>query len=246
MAVDSRTGIRVVLVRRAALTGHLLAQLPLTTVIRMRSLPIAVRTLLAAIVVAIPALSGCGAPHAGHTAETGAEPPDPVPMPATTRASLPPRPFSMSLHEVDACEALSAEQRAQLGFDRDPLRGVEPGFDDAATCSYRNSSAKVGARLALVTGEGIGVWTSDTAQVEATPVRLAGFPALVVRTPRLDMACNVAVDVAEGQHLDVLYRDDGGTPAPPLDQLCAGARRIAEAAVTNLRGSSTTAPSIDR
>lgn len=140
----------------------------------------------------------------------------------------------MTLNEVDPCEILTSGQRAQLGFDRDPLADSEGGFGDAPTCSFRNTSAKVAARLSLVTTESMKVWTDDTAQVEATSLVIGGFPSLLIKTPNLDLSCNVAVDVAEGQHLDVLFRDDGAQPTPPLDQLCSGAQRVAEAAVASL------------
>ncbi|WP_084792147.1 DUF3558 domain-containing protein [Actinopolyspora mortivallis] len=187
-------------------------------------------------------LGGCAVLSPQRSAEEGPVPPEPVPMPAESSVSLPTRPVELSLRGLEPCGVLSKRQRAALGFDRDPLPGVERGFADAETCSYRNSRAKVGARLALVTGEGVHVWTSDTAQVRASPVTVEGMPALVIRTPGLDLACNVAVDVAEGQHLDVLYRDDGATPPPPLDRLCAGARRVAEAAVRSLYTVSTGTP----
>ncbi|MGP4015605.1 DUF3558 domain-containing protein [Saccharopolyspora sp. 5N708] len=183
-------------------------------------------------------LTGCGLWQSEPASDTAAPPPPPLP---TTSAPppLPPRPFELGLDGVDPCELLTADQREQLGFDRDPLPDSEAGFGDAATCSYRNTTAKVGARLALITTEGMGVWTDDTAQVEASPVVIGGFPALVIKTPGLDLSCNVAVDVATGQHLDVLYRDDGGQPPPPVDQLCAGAQRVAEDALATLAAPET-------
>ncbi|MCI2419113.1 DUF3558 domain-containing protein [Saccharopolyspora sp. K220] len=183
-------------------------------------------------------LTGCGLWQSEPTSDTAAPPPPPPP---TTSAPppLPPRPFELGLDGVDPCTLLTPDQREQLGFDREPLPDSEAGFGDAATCSYRNTTAKVGARLALITTEGMGVWTDDTAQVEASPVVIGGFPALVIKTPGLDLSCNVAVDVAEGQHLDVLYRDDGGQPPPPVDQLCAGAQRVAEDAVATLAAPET-------
>ncbi|GAB3295984.1 hypothetical protein GCM10027563_37790 [Parasphingorhabdus pacifica] len=181
-------------------------------------------------------LAGCGLGQSENTADAGKPSAPPPPPPPTTSEPppLPARPFEVPLDDTDPCELLTEDQRGQLGFDRDPLPGAEAGFGDAATCSFRNTSGKVGARLALITTEGMGVWTDDTAQVDATPLVIHGFPALVIKTPELDLACNVAVDTAEGQHVDVLYRDDGGRPAPPLDQLCAGARRVAEDAVETL------------
>ncbi|RCW43748.1 uncharacterized protein DUF3558 [Halopolyspora algeriensis] len=193
-------------------------------------------------------LSGCGsmqvevpadttAPHPTPTStpQQSTPPAAPVSISQPSTSSLPPRPVDIPLDGIDPCEVLTAQQRGELGFDRDPLLGSEPGFGDAATCSFRSSTAEVGARLSLMTDESMAVWTSDTAQVRTTPVVIAGFPGLVVRTPELDLSCNVAVDIAEGQHLDVLYRDDGANPPPPLNELCAGAKQVAEAAVTSLK-----------
>ncbi len=200
-----------------------------------RSSPVGRRLLSLILAAGVPALSGCGVLRPENAAETlPPPPPEPVPMPAPRTPNLPPRPHPLPLDSTDPCELLTPAQLSQLGFDRGPTPGVEEGFGDAATCSFRNTRSKVAARLALVTIEGVEVWTSETAQVHAKPAVVAGFPALVVRTPGLELACNVAVDVAEGQHLDVLYRDDGSATPPPRDQLCAGARRVAEAVVTSL------------
>lgn len=195
------------------------------------------RCLLAGLSGVLCLLGGCAVLPTREAADKGPIPPEPVPLPEREAGMLPPRPTELSLRGLRPCGLLTERQRAGLGFDRDPLPGVEEGFDNAVTCSYRNSRAKVGARLALVTTEGMSVWTSDTAQVRATPVELGGFPALVIRTPGLRLACNVAVDTAEGQHLDVLYRDDGADRPATLDQLCSGARRVAGAAVRTLRES---------
>jgi hypothetical protein len=48
--------------------------------------------------------------------------------------------------------------------------------------------------------------------------------------------CNVEVDVAEGQFLDVMFRDGGNATAAQQDHLCLGAQRVAEVVVINLRG----------
>ncbi|MFD0924044.1 DUF3558 domain-containing protein [Saccharopolyspora rosea] len=197
------------------------------------------RRLGAVLAAATLVLTGCGLWQSQRKADTAA--PAPPPLPPTTSAPppLPPRPYAIPLDHLDPCELLTSDQRDQLGFDRDPIPNSEAGFGDAATCSYRNTTAKVGARLALITTEGMGVWTDDTAQVEATPVVVDGFPALVIKTPGLDLSCNVAVDVADGQHLDILYRDDGGQPPPPVDLLCAGAQHVAEDTVATLRNPAT-------
>lgn len=188
---------------------------------------------LAAVVTAAFGLLGCGPSQSEQSLET-APPPPAAPAPPSSEPPAAQRPIELDQQDVEACSLLDSGQRAQLGFDRGPIPGSDEGLGDAGTCSYRNTTAKIGARTSLITTEGIGVWTDDTAQVEATPEIIGGFPALVIKTPGLNLSCNAAVDVAEGQHLDVLYRDDGAQPAPPLDQLCAGAQRVAEEAVAGL------------
>lgn len=210
----------------------------------MDSSRIAARRRLGVLLVGTLAVAGCGFLQPENAAETAAPlPPPPAPPTSSTPAPPPPRPFAAPLDGVDPCELLTTDQRAQLGFDREPLADTEGGFGDAPTCSFRNSGAKVGARLSLVTAESMSVWTDDTAQVEATPVVISGFPGLVIKTPDLDLSCNVAVDVADGQHLDVLYRDDGAQPPAPLDQLCSGAQRVAESAVASLTNPEPTSSS---
>jgi hypothetical protein len=112
---------------------------------------------------------------------------------------------------------------------------VDTEFDKAKACSIRGLSSGTVARLALVLDMGVDVWLSDTAQVQTEPVQVAGWPALVVRTPGLDDACDVEVDTGQDQFLDVLFRDGGNATPIPQDTLCLGAQRVAEAAVTSLK-----------
>ncbi|MFD1150341.1 DUF3558 domain-containing protein [Saccharothrix hoggarensis] len=159
------------------------------------------------------------------------------PLPATTTPvlSLPPRPEEIPLDDVDPCAVLSAEQRVALSLDNAPSAYVETSFGNAKACTMRSNISGNVVRLALVTVEGVGVWLSENAQVEATETTISGFPALTVRTPGMDNVCNVEVDVAEGQFLDVLFRDGGNETAAKQDTLCQGAQRVAEAAVAGLR-----------
>lgn len=190
-------------------------------------------------------LTGCGLWQSAPTADTAPPAPQPPPAPPSTSTAepLPPRPFELTLKNTDPCQLLTEEQRSGLGFDQEPQPDSQAGFGNAATCSYRSTTAKVGARLSLITTEGMTVWTDDTTQVDATPITVDDFPGLVIKTPGLDLTCNVAVDTAEGQHLDVLYRDDGGEPPPPVDQLCEGAKQVAEEAVRTLKAPPTSAAS---
>lgn len=78
------------------------------------------------------------------------------------------------------------------------------------------------------------VWTDQAAQVETEQIQVGGYPALIVRTPGLADACNVEVDTADGQFLDVLADDGGHRQPPPQAVFCDRARRLAAEAMTSL------------
>ncbi|MFE2753527.1 DUF3558 domain-containing protein [Actinosynnema sp. NPDC059335] len=159
---------------------------------------------------------------------------EPLTAATTTVPSLPPRPRELRLDDVDPCAVLSPEQRIALSLDNPPSAYVEASFGNAKACTMRSNISGNVVRLALVTVEGVGVWLSENAQVHAEPTTVAGFPGLVVRTPSMEGVCNVEVDVAEGQFLDVMFRDGGNERAATQDTLCQGAQRAAEAAVAGL------------
>jgi hypothetical protein len=170
--------------------------------------------------------------------EPGQPAPAMVSVPPTTPSAvalLPPRPGSLPLDGVNPCTILSSSQRFDLSLDATPTPYVDTEFDKAKACSIRGLSSGTVARLALVLDMGVDVWLSDTAQVQTEPVQVAGWPALVVRTPGLDDACDVEVDTGQDQFLDVLFRDGGNATPIPQDTLCLGAQRVAEAAVTSLK-----------
>ena len=153
----------------------------------------------------------------------------------STTPVLPARPGNLPLTGVNPCTILTADQRTSLSLDSTPTPYTDQAFDKAKACSMRGIEAGTEARLALVVDMGVDVWLSDEAQVQAQPVTVAGYPALVVRTPGLDDACNVEVDTGQDQFMDVLFRDGGNTPPIPQNTLCLGAQRVAEAAVTSLK-----------
>ncbi|MEU4801936.1 DUF3558 domain-containing protein [Actinosynnema sp. NPDC023587] len=159
---------------------------------------------------------------------------EPLSVTTTSRIALPARPRDLPLDHLDPCAVLSAEQRTQLSLDNPPSNYVESSFGNAKACTIRSNTSGNVVRLALVTVEGVEVWLSENAQVEASQTAVIGFPALTVRTPGLDHVCNVEVDVADGQFLDVMFRDGGNETQVKQEILCQGAQRAAEAAVTGL------------
>jgi hypothetical protein len=192
-----------------------------------------------ALVVVVGAALATGTRSPIFTAnEPGLATPAPIsalPPATSVTSALPPRPGSLPLNGVDPCTILTSSQRADLSLDTKPTPYTDPEFDKAKACDIRGRDSGTVARLALVLDMGVDVWLSDEAQVRTAPVRVAGWPALVVRTPGLDDACDVEVDTSQDQFLDVLFRDGGNTTPIPQDTLCLGAQRVAEAAVTSLK-----------
>ena len=169
---------------------------------------------------------------AGATTTVSPAPAAPV---TSTTVAMAARPRNLSLTGLSPCSILTKSQRTALSLDDTPTPYVDTEFDKAPACTIRGIESGTVARLALVTSMGVDVWLDSTAQVDAHSITVAGWPALVVRTPGLDDACNVEVDTADEQFLDVMFRDGGNTPPIPQDTLCQGAQRVAEAAVTSLQ-----------
>lgn len=186
-----------------------------------------------ALLIVAVALAGCTAVPE-QSSLTTPPPPPPAPTTSVSRLDFPPRPRALPLDEVDPCAILTADQRTSLSLDNPPSAYVEPSFGSARACTIRSTTSGNVARLALVVVSGADVWLSENAQVDYTVSSIEGFPAITVRTPDLHDVCNVEIDVADGQFLDVMFRDGGNATAVQQDHLCLGAQRVAEAAMASL------------
>ncbi|KOV80315.1 DUF3558 domain-containing protein [Nocardia sp. NRRL S-836] len=186
-----------------------------------------------ALLVLAVTLAGCTAGPERSSGGSSAPPP-PSTTASATRPSLPPRPLAIPLDELDPCAVLTPDQRVALSLDNPPSAYLESSFGGAKACTMRSTTSGNVARLALVLVSGADVWLSENAQVEYTVSTIEGYPAVTVRTPEMDDVCNVELDVAEGQFLDVMFRDGGNSTAVQQDHLCLGAQRVAEAAMASL------------
>jgi hypothetical protein len=184
------------------------------------------------VLCVVLAVAGCTSQPVDRATEVHSDPPTPT---TTTSVSptMPARPREIPLQKVAPCAILSKDQRKQLSLDTTPTPYTDTELK-AKACTIRGTYSGLVARLALVTNEGVGLWTSDEAQVDTKAATIGGFPGLIVRTPGLNTLCNVEVDLAEGQFLDVLFRDGGSLDPITQDDLCLGAQRVAEAAVASL------------
>ncbi|MFD4674176.1 DUF3558 domain-containing protein [Lentzea sp. NPDC058450] len=185
------------------------------------------------LLIVVLALAGCTAPPE-QSSLTSAPPPPPSPTTSSAQMDFPQRPRAVPLDTVEPCGILSPDQLTSLSLDNPPSAYVEPSFGGARACTIRSTTSGNVARLALVTVSGADVWLSENAQVDYTVSAIEGFAAITVRTPDVNDVCNVEIDVADGQFLDVMFRDGGNSSAVQQDHLCLGAQRVAEAAMASL------------
>lgn len=188
---------------------------------------------------------GCSSPIAG-TPSPPTTPPGltsqsapPVEVPEKTGIRLPPRPRELRLDTAKPCNLLSLTQRSKLGLDGDPVTNTSNSAPFIGpTCSIRGFEPKsISVGIAFATRQGIeAITTPGAVDEELSPIKVADFPAVIAR-PRLTNFCSVDVDVAEGQFLDILFRDVGENPPISQDQLCDGAVAVAKQAVTTLGSS---------
>jgi hypothetical protein len=185
---------------------------------------------ITALLIVVMALAGCTAAPEQSSLTT----PPPPPTTSVSRMDFPQRPRDVPLDAVDPCAILSPDQRISLSLDNPPSAYLESSFGDAKACTIRSTTSGNVARLALVVVSGADVWLSENAQVEYSVSSIEGFAAITVRTPDIHDVCTVEIDVAEGQFLDVMFRDGGNSTAVQQDHLCLGAQRVAEAAMASL------------
>ncbi|WP_083383807.1 DUF3558 domain-containing protein [Allokutzneria albata] len=163
-----------------------------------------------------------------------------ISAPTTTGTSrpLPPRPRDISLKGVDPCRVLTDQQLEQLRYSKTRLPDTGNRLGEAQ-CSVGNtfgSPPNYGSLISLIVNEDITEWFTPDRQagLSATnKIDIAGFPALEVTGKQLKDDCQVLVDVANGEYLDILSspRGERGTSPEPF---CAEARRVAELAMQTL------------
>lgn len=168
-------------------------------------------------------LTGCGIASPADSAPPLAPPPPPPPG----------RPFELPLQTASSCQVLSGAQRARLGFDKDPLPASPDVTGGDRSCSYRDSRTKSSARIGLVTSRGPRT-DEDMPALQVAAIGVGGFPAMEAKQPGLNRACSVQVDVARGQHLDVLFTQYGRSDPPPQRELCRRGEQVAADAVSTL------------
>lgn len=178
------------------------------------------------MIACLAALTACSVPEAG-TAK-------PEKVAATSSTNATPssnRPREIKLDGKSPCDLLTAEQLDQIAKTTAPRAGTSDVFK-SPECTFNATGAVW--RVTLVLAEGIDAWTDGQRQGRPTDIPpVAGFPAITITLPSDSARCDVAVDVAEGQHLYASF-EVSESFVDRFPKPCDGARQIAEATMRNL------------
>jgi hypothetical protein len=153
-------------------------------------------------------------------------------------STSPVRPTDLRIDGVDPCSLLTEQQRAELGLDG------EPRFDDSPSLLFPGNVSMcvtsgfepraIVVSVGLVTTAGIEFISTGQLVADLDPTAVAGYPATAARPTQYTQFCNVFIDVAPGQLVDVQALDGGRKPPIPQEQLCQDAERAATAVMETL------------
>lgn len=158
--------------------------------------------------------------------------------PAAPTSAAAARPRDVPVDGVDPCSLLTEEQREELGLDG------EPHFDDSPSLLFPGNvpmcvtsgfnPRAIAISVGLVTTAGIEFISSGQLAGDLEPTAVAGYPAISARPTQYTQFCNIFVDVAPGQLVDVQALDGGRKPPIPQEQLCQDAEQAATAVMETL------------
>lgn len=183
----------------------------------------------ALLIVVLLLVGGC------TSEQVGSAPAEP------TGLSLPPRPRDLRIDGVEPCSLLTAQQRTELGLEQ----RASPFVDDSSlyrgrvpSCLLRGGSPRaVSVTIGIVTSVGIERFSEGDIAAYIENASVGGYPAIIAIPQRVKDYCNVEVDVARGQLVDVLYGDVALDPPISQRELCDGGVEVAEAVLSTLTGS---------
>jgi hypothetical protein len=138
------------------------------------------------------------------------------------------RPKTVDIADVDPCTLLTEAQRAEFGLDRPPRLSEEAPGRKGCTISREDRTYFAG--VTADTTAGVDDYAKSAGKV--TKLEVGGFPAVMVEaTTQLGLSCSIAVDVSDGQVVEVAAMSVSETDMPGLCQIV---QPIAAAVVTNV------------
>ncbi|GAA5123034.1 DUF3558 domain-containing protein [Haloechinothrix salitolerans] len=172
--------------------------------------------------------------------------PSAAPAPDTTRhdtahtiASLPQRPAELRVDGLNPCTLFDRDTLNALGITQRPERRTDA---DGEKCvlAQRQLEPVYELHIAAMPRDGVSNWiTGDRSRpgtITATPITIAGFPAVrVFPEAQPEGHCDVVVGVARGQALRVRFGTSYASEVPH-DRACALSEKAARVAVGALRG----------
>jgi hypothetical protein len=189
-----------------------------------------VRRLLAASAAVAAVLAGCASPVPGT--------PTPAPEDPGVTVELPPRPRDVPVDGIDPCTLLTSTDREELGLDFEPVLTSSPSslYNGGVVqlCSIRGSEPAIRVGVLLSVSGGVELFLRPRVPAVLTPIEVAGFPALVADPTQFTEFCDVVVDIAPQQVLDISVSNGGRTPPMAESELCREAERIATLAMDEL------------
>ncbi|SDN29603.1 Protein of unknown function [Allokutzneria albata] len=161
---------------------------------------------------------------------------DTPPVPTT---ALVERPRVLDMNGVDPCALLTQEQQRGFDIDLPPTPG-DSAVLQAKSCYFANQKGFESISLVPIPHTGVDRFTDGKVNADVRDLIVNGFPAkenvIRVNLPNHPPSCDVVVDVAPGQVLDVHYGETGrnGPPVRDREYVCKRAKEAAEAAISTL------------
>lgn len=158
---------------------------------------------------------------------------------AAAKAMLTGRPKDIRLDGfggAQVCSLVNPAQRRQLGLDQVGASQVGDEFDNRGCHLVRVLGEPNYAYVVTpVPQEGADVWLRPGAtNVQARVVRVAGYPAVLLRRETDRRGCFVDVSVADGQRLRIQYTHVSEPLPQSPEELCAKAEEMANLTTQNL------------
>ncbi|UVS82594.1 MULTISPECIES: DUF3558 domain-containing protein [Actinokineospora] len=198
---------------------------------------------MAAIVLLTVVAAGCSTNEPGTPAPGPGDGSSAAPPATTTSASrpgvdLPPRPQDLPIDGIaKPCDLFTDAQREQLRVDRarDTVsRGEVYEGQQRCALTLEGGDPYLDVSVLLVTSEGAEAWLAGDRNVTAEQTSIEGFGAAHYWLAGGEGAeCNTAVDVADGQHLQVGLLMPGEGWAQ--EKLCETTDQVAAAALKTLQ-----------
>jgi hypothetical protein len=148
------------------------------------------------------------------------------------------RPSELSVDDVNPCDLLTEDQRGTFGLTGEQTSELSSTWS-TDSCTTWDADKVLSTSVAAVSTDGIDIfYRGRFTNMQYKPTVVRGFPALFYRFDDAEHACYLAVDVADGQLVDVSYgAKDPESSDASQNEVCDTALSVTEAAMDTLLSS---------